>query len=137
MSEEALLLSQEKDIHKNKVSEERSRYNILERQLCDSQNQNSELLAKCVSCIYFKFNIIIVYHELCSSCLLLIIVYNISYQRISQVLYTVFGHMLSCYDYLIFDMCCFSSYQEYMIFTILHNSSVLSCNMVHPFSTFV
>lgn len=53
MSEEALLLSQEKDIHKNKVNEERSRCNILEGQLCDSQNQNSELLKKCVSCSFF------------------------------------------------------------------------------------
>ncbi|XP_045520536.1 myosin-2-like [Pieris brassicae] len=41
------LVEQERDVVKEKVNEERSRCNILERQLCDSQNQLSELLRKC------------------------------------------------------------------------------------------
>ncbi|CAH2040858.1 unnamed protein product, partial [Iphiclides podalirius] len=47
--EEMLLVSQEKDILKEKVNEERSRCNLLERQLCDMQNKNSDLLKKCES----------------------------------------------------------------------------------------
>ncbi|CAG4987649.1 unnamed protein product [Parnassius apollo] len=49
IQEEAMLATQEKDILKEKVNEERSKCNILERQLCDSQNQNSELFKKCES----------------------------------------------------------------------------------------
>ncbi|CAH0723501.1 unnamed protein product, partial [Brenthis ino] len=47
VNEEKSLIQQECDILKNKVNEERSRSNILEHQLCDSQNQVSELLKKC------------------------------------------------------------------------------------------
>ncbi|XP_034828888.1 putative leucine-rich repeat-containing protein DDB_G0290503 [Maniola hyperantus] len=47
LSEERLVEQQERDILKAKVNEERSRCSVLEKQLCDSQNQLSELLNKC------------------------------------------------------------------------------------------
>ncbi|XP_068622254.1 putative leucine-rich repeat-containing protein DDB_G0290503 isoform X2 [Battus philenor] len=47
VQEESYLVIQEKDILKEKVNEERSRCNVVERQLCDVQNQNSELMKKC------------------------------------------------------------------------------------------
>ncbi|XP_041968716.1 restin homolog [Aricia agestis] len=47
LDEERILAEQERDIVKEKVNEERSRCSILERQLCDSQNQVGELLKKC------------------------------------------------------------------------------------------
>ncbi|XP_063827252.1 uncharacterized protein LOC135076759 [Ostrinia nubilalis] len=46
-NEESSLVMQERDLLKDKINEERARANILERQLCDKQNQSSELLKKC------------------------------------------------------------------------------------------
>ncbi|XP_045496387.1 major antigen [Colias croceus] len=45
--ETSSLIQQEKDILKEKVNEERSRCTVLERQLCDTQNQLSEMLRRC------------------------------------------------------------------------------------------
>ncbi|XP_038221076.1 MAR-binding filament-like protein 1 [Zerene cesonia] len=45
--EASSLVLQEKDILKEKVNEERSRCTVLERQLCDTQNQLSEMLRRC------------------------------------------------------------------------------------------
>lgn len=47
LKDEMSLLVQERDLIKNKVHEERSRANVLERQLAEKQNQTSELLRKC------------------------------------------------------------------------------------------
>ncbi|KAL4708842.1 hypothetical protein ACJJTC_019358 [Scirpophaga incertulas] len=47
MNDELSILLKERDILKAKVNEERSRSNILERQLCEKQNQSSELFKKC------------------------------------------------------------------------------------------
>ncbi|XP_052754496.1 repetitive organellar protein [Galleria mellonella] len=47
IDEETSLALQERSLLKDKVNEERSRGNLLERQLCDKENQNSELLKKC------------------------------------------------------------------------------------------
>ncbi|CAH0751769.1 unnamed protein product [Diatraea saccharalis] len=58
INEETSLLHQERDVLKDKVNEERSRGNILERQLCEKQNQCSELLKKCVSYFLFFFHLL-------------------------------------------------------------------------------
>ncbi|KAM3959954.1 LOW QUALITY PROTEIN: centriole duplication and spindle assembly protein centrobin [Aphomia sociella] len=47
VNEETSLVLQERDLLKEKVNEERSRGNMLERQICDKQNQTSDLLKKC------------------------------------------------------------------------------------------
>ncbi|CAH2085185.1 unnamed protein product [Euphydryas editha] len=47
INNENQLVQDERDILKNKVNEERSRCNMMERQICDSQNQISDLLKKC------------------------------------------------------------------------------------------
>ncbi|XP_059058573.1 repetitive organellar protein [Achroia grisella] len=49
VDEESSLVLQERDLLKDKVNEERSRCNLLERQLYDKQSQSSELLKKCDS----------------------------------------------------------------------------------------
>ncbi|CAK1541243.1 unnamed protein product [Leptosia nina] len=49
LEEAKSLVEQERNVLKEKVNEERSRCNILEHQLCDSQNQLSDLLRKCDS----------------------------------------------------------------------------------------
>ncbi|XP_050349639.1 protein Daple [Nymphalis io] len=47
MSDEKQLVQDERDILKDKVNEERSRCNLLERQLCDAQTQVGDLLKRC------------------------------------------------------------------------------------------
>ncbi|XP_072949876.1 uncharacterized protein [Epargyreus clarus] len=46
VTDEMSLVQQEREILKDKVNDERARCNVLERQLADTQNQNSELLKK-------------------------------------------------------------------------------------------
>ncbi|XP_064072558.1 interaptin [Vanessa tameamea] len=47
VSDEKQLIQDERDILKDKVNEERSRCNVLERQLCDAQTQVGDLLQRC------------------------------------------------------------------------------------------
>lgn len=47
VNDETLLLTQERDLLKSKVNEERSRCAVIEQQLCEKQNQCSEVLKKC------------------------------------------------------------------------------------------
>ncbi|XP_023939607.2 trichohyalin isoform X2 [Bicyclus anynana] len=47
MSDERCTEQQEKDVLKVKLNEERSRCNLLEKQLCEAQNQVAELVKKC------------------------------------------------------------------------------------------
>lgn len=49
LDDELTLMSEERDQLKVKVNEERSRCNILERQLGDKENHTADLMKKCVS----------------------------------------------------------------------------------------